>query len=69
MFLVNICAWLVGAQLMAYEYKKRLSEAVYAHWLFWSTMCLDNAVFLALNYSYYENYLILINAVSLSVNV
>ena len=38
---------------MAYEYQKRLSEALYCHWFYWSTMCLNNLVFLVLNFKFY----------------
>ena len=52
-FITNMIAWLVGARLMDYEYRKRLSEAYYCHWLFWTLMLIDNLVFLILNFSYY----------------
>jgi hypothetical protein len=63
-----MAAWLAGARLMSYEYSKRLSEAFYAHWFFWSTMCMNNLVFLVLNYTYYEWFLVAINFVSFCVN-
>lgn len=34
-YFFNVGAWIVSAKLMAYEYKKRLSEAFYSHQLFW----------------------------------
>lgn len=54
---------------MKYEYQKRLSEAFYAHWFFWSLMFIDNLVFLILNFSYYEWHLIGINCVQISLNL
>ena len=56
----NMLAWIVGAQLMAYEYRKRLSESYYCHWLYWSIMLFNNIVFLLLNFDYYVIFLILI---------
>jgi len=35
-YLIQFVAWFVGAILMTIEYKKRLSEAVYCHKLFWT---------------------------------
>lgn len=50
---VNIFAWVVGASLMNYEYKKRLSEAFYTHWFYWSVMLLNDIAFMILNFSNY----------------
>lgn len=52
-FVVNMAAWIVGTKLMHYEYRKRLSEAHYAHWFFWTSMLIGNVAFLILNFSYY----------------
>lgn len=68
-FCVNMVAWLVAARLMRYEYRKRLSEAFYAHWFFWSLMLIDNVVFLILNFAYYEWYLIAINCMQMTLNL
>ena len=51
--LLDILAWAVGAALLDYEYKKRLSEAFYTHWFFWTIMLIDDAVFLGLNFQLY----------------
>jgi hypothetical protein len=34
-YLINIAAWIVSIKLMAYEYRKGLSEGFYSHQLFW----------------------------------
>ena len=51
-------AWLVGAKLMDYEYVRRLSEAYYAHWIYWGLMLINNITFFTLNFNYYEWYLL-----------
>lgn len=35
LYIVNIIAWIVAGKLLAYEYRKRLSETYYTHWLYW----------------------------------
>jgi hypothetical protein len=51
--LLPLIGWVAGVQLMHYEYKKRLSEAFYSHWFFWTLMFLDYVIFLGLNFQYY----------------
>lgn len=68
-FTVNMLAWVVSARLLRFEYRKRLSEAFYAHWFFWSLMLIDNMLFLLLNFQYYEWHLIAINTLQLSLNL
>jgi uncharacterized membrane protein HdeD (DUF308 family) len=36
LLLVNVIAWIVGAFLLVYEYRKKNSETFYTHHLFWS---------------------------------
>ncbi len=64
----NITAWLVGAKLMHYEYMRRLSEAYYAHWVYWTLMFINNLVFIILNFQYYEWYLVTVQIMSLISN-
>jgi hypothetical protein len=47
--LFNVTAWLIGAKLMHYEYIRRLSEAYYAHWVYWGLMLINNVTFFMLN--------------------
>ena len=44
--LINFFAWIIGISLMAFEYRKRLSEAFYTHWFYWTVMWVDSLVFL-----------------------
>jgi len=50
--LIEVVAWVVAAQMMRYEYRKRLSES-YPHWFFWSVSALVDILFLVLNFSIY----------------
>lgn len=68
LILFNIAAWLVGAKLMHYEYMRRLSEAYYAHWVYWTLMFVNNLTFIILNFQYYEWYLIAVQMMSLICN-
>ncbi len=68
LILFNITAWLVGAKLMHYEYMRRLSEAYYAHWVYWTLMFINNLVFIILNFQYYEWYLVTVQMMSLICN-
>ena len=58
LLLFNVAAWLIGAKLMHYEYLRRLSEAYYAHWIYWGLMLVNNVTFFILNFFYYEWYLL-----------
>jgi len=49
--ILDIFAWAIGAALLNYEYQKRLSEAFYTHWFFWSMMLINDVVFLILNFT------------------
>ena len=51
--LINVIAWAVAAWLLAYEYKRGLSEAFYTHWFFWTIMLLDDVVFFGINFTLY----------------
>jgi len=68
LFLLNMLAWLLGAWLLHYEYRKSLSEAYYTHWLYWILMFLQNLVFFYLNFAFYEWYLKFANILSLFLN-
>jgi hypothetical protein len=37
---------------MNYEYIRRLSEAYYAHWVYWTLMFLNNLTFIILKFNY-----------------
>jgi general stress protein CsbA len=51
---------------MHYEYMRRLSEAYYAHWVYWTLMFLSNLTFIILNFEYNNQwYLIALQMVSL----
>lgn len=52
-FVINIAAWAISAKLLAYEYKKGLSEAYYAHQLFWSLTLIIQVIVLILNFNNY----------------
>jgi hypothetical protein len=62
-------AWIISASLLRFEYRRRLSEAFYAHWFFWSVMLIDNIAFLVINFQYYEWYLISIKCLQLGLNL
>jgi len=65
LILFNIVAWLVGAKLMNYEYMRRLSEAYYAHWVYWTLMFVNNLTFIILKFNYDKWYLIALQTISL----
>jgi hypothetical protein len=52
LLIVNFIAWIVAAKLMAYEYRKRLSE-YWPHWMFWSLILTTEAIFFFFNLTLY----------------
>ena len=52
-YLVDVAAWAASAALLTYEYRKRLSEAIYSHFMFWFLNFVLILVVVILNYKYY----------------
>ena len=51
--ILNVAGWIVGGKLLAYEYRKRLSETYYTHWFYWTWMFIADLAFLVINYDVY----------------
>lgn len=52
-YLINLGAWIISYLLLKFEYKRRLSEAYYAHYAFWILNFLLILVTVIVNYRDY----------------
>lgn len=50
-YVINIIAWIASIKLMAYEYRKGLSEGFYSHQLFWMLNAIASFAVFFVNFS------------------
>ena len=52
-YLINVAAWVSSGLLLRFEYRRRLSESIYAHYLFWVLSFIVILVVVIVNVKYY----------------